>query len=131
MALATVEERYPDELRADFQQYYGLNIDGMGSDYSYPHAAVLMTQLPHGSRLGRRLNPDNEWEDAVYFLAAIEYDLRVLAWQNTKDAQRNRNKPKPNETPHDLAKKRERAKAFDKGLVDSILGKEVNDGEQD
>ena len=31
--------RYPDELRADFQQYYGLNIDGMGADYSVTHAA--------------------------------------------------------------------------------------------
>lgn len=128
MALAAVENDHPDALRADFQQYYGLNIDGMGEDFSHSHAASLMLQLPSSSRVSRKLNPDNEWDDATYLLSAIEYDLRILIWQKTKDAQRNRNRPKPNATPHDLAEKRKRAEGFDKGFIDNILGKEDGDG---
>lgn len=100
----------------------------MGEEFSHAHAASLMLQLPSTSRISKRFNPDNEWDDATYLLAAIEYDLRILIWQNTKDAQRNRNKPKPNVTPHDLAEKRKRAERFDKGFIDSILGKEDDDG---
>lgn len=124
MALATVEDEYPDQLRADFQQYYGINLDGMGMDYSHAHAASLMVQLPQTSRVAKALNPDNEWSDAEYLLAAIEYDLRVLIWQKTKDGQKNRNRPKPTETPHDVAEKRRRVEGFDKDFIDSVLGKE-------
>lgn len=125
MALATVEHKYPDELRADFQQVYGLNLGGMGEEYSISHAATLVAQLPETSRVARMLNPDNEWTDAVYLLNAIEYDLRVLIWQKTKDGEKGRNKPKPNETPHERARKRARLENLDKGLVDKVLGKEV------
>lgn len=128
MALATVEVKYPDELRADFQQYYGLNMDGMGEGFSYAHAASLMRQLPSCSRVSKALNPDNEWDDATYMLALIEYDLRVLIWQNTKDAQKGRNQPKPNKTPHEITEQRKRAEGFDKDFIDKILGKEVGDG---
>lgn len=124
MALATVEAEHPDELRADFQQVYGLNLDGMGIGYSHAHAAALMSQLPATSRVARALDPAAEWDDATYLLSAIEYDLRVLIWQKTKDAQRNRNRPKPNDTPKDIAVKRERAKGFDRKYIDSILGRE-------
>lgn len=124
MALATVEMDHPDELRADFQQVYGLNIDGMGEQFSHAHAAALMMQLPSGSRVAKALDPANEWDEAAYLLSAIEYDLRVLIWQNTKDAQRNRNKPKPNDTPREIARKRERAKGFDRKYIDKILGRE-------
>lgn len=128
MALAAIEDKHPDELRADFQQYYGLSIDGMGGDYPIAHAAALASQLPSTSRVAKALNPDNEWDDATYLLSAIEYDLRVLIWQKTKDAQKNRNKPKPNETPHDLAKKRQRSEGFDREFIDNVLGKEADDG---
>lgn len=97
----------------------------MGVDFSYAHAAVLMKMLPSESRVARAINPENEWDDATYFLAAIEYDLRVLAWQNTKDAQKGRNHPKPPKTPHDLAEKRKRAESFDRDYIDKILGKEA------
>lgn len=127
MLLAAVEEEYPDELRADFQQVYGLNLDGMGKDYTFAHAAVLLSQLPSDSRVSKATNPDNEWSEQTYLLNAIEYDLRVLIWQKTKDGQHNRNQPKPHETPGEIAKKRDRAKNFDKDLVDMVLGKEVDD----
>ena len=117
-----VQNKYPDELRADFQQYYGLNIDGMGTDYSYYHAAVLVMQLPPNSRVSAAMNPDAAWDVQSWFLNQIEYDLRVLIWQNTKDAEKGRNKPKPNKTPKELMAQRRRAMNFDKDLVDSVLG---------
>lgn len=128
MALATVEIKYPDELRADMQQTYGLNLDGMGVDYSFSHAACLVSQLPSSSRISRTIYPENDWSDETHFLAAIEYDLRVLIWQNTKDGQKGRNKPKPNKTPSDLEKEQQRKNGFDKKLVDMHLGKEVFNG---
>lgn len=124
MLLAAVEYEHPDELRADLQQYYGINIDGMGVDYTHAHAAVLMRQLPLTSRLARIADPDSAWTDETHFLAAIEYDLRILAWQKTKDAQHGRNKPKPNKTPREIDKERKRREGFDKKLVDKYLGGE-------
>lgn len=38
-------------MRADFQQFYGLNLDEMGGAYSIGHAACLAAQLPYGSRV--------------------------------------------------------------------------------
>lgn len=88
-------DKHPDELRADFQQYYGLNLDDMGNGYSYAHAAVLVAQLPIGSRLLSKMDPRASWTQSEYLLSLIEYDLRVLAWQRTRDAERGQNKPKP------------------------------------
>lgn len=113
---------YPDELRADFQQYYGLNIDGMGTDYSYSHAAVLVTQLPPNCRIAVKENPDAAWDTQTWFMWQMEHSLRVLAWQNTKDAQKKRNQPKPAKTPKELHAERMRAANFDKQLIDRVLG---------
>lgn len=122
MYLVWVEKKYPDELRADFQQYYGLNLDGMGVDYSYQHAAVLVTQLPPNCRVFQQDNPDLIWTTETWFLAQIEHDLRVLAWQNTKDAQKRRNFPKFVKTPKEYAEERKRLENFDLDLVNTVLG---------
>lgn len=50
LILAFFLRKYPDELRADFQQYYGLNLDEMGGAYSISHAACLAAQLSGASR---------------------------------------------------------------------------------
>ena len=94
----------------------------MGRDYSFAHAAALMAQMPRTSRTAMALNPDNEWSEATYFLAQIEYDLRVLIWQNTKDGQKGRNQPKPPTFPAERAQRRKRIEGFDKALVDKVLG---------
>lgn len=88
-------------MRADLQQYYGLNVDGMGVDYTCSHAAALVEMLPIDSRVARSEHSSLEWSNSEYLLAAIEYDLRVLAWQQTDDARHRRNFPKPIETPLD------------------------------
>lgn len=122
MLLAAVEREHPDALRADFQQFYQLNLDGMGADFSPSHAAALVAQLPRESRVMRRYDADLEWDDATYFLARIEYDLRVLIWQKTKDAQRGRNKPEFPKLPRDARRERERVENFDRALIDKVLG---------
>ena len=103
----------PDELRADFQRVYGLNIDDMGESYSVHHAAVLAAMLPSDSLVCKAANPALEWGEALYMLRNIEYMLRVLAWQNTKDGQKGRKKPQPIETPDERAKVRDKALATD------------------
>lgn len=42
---------FPDELAADMQQVYGLDVDRMGHGFTASHAAALCSQLPRGSRV--------------------------------------------------------------------------------
>ena len=77
--LATLECEHHDELEADFQQYYGLDIGGMGEGYTVSHAACLAAQLPHGSRCMSLLSGSNGWTDETVLLSLIEYDIRNLA----------------------------------------------------
>jgi hypothetical protein len=120
----------PRELRADFQQTYGLDLDGMGVDYSIAHAACLVAQLPPGARIWRG-TPD-EWGADTYLLAQMEHTLRVLAWQQTEDAAKRRNYPKPIETPASraqLERKVQRSLA-NRAMVDAVLaGKRPQGGE--
>lgn len=97
-----------DELRADFQQYYGLSLDYLGEDYSLRHAAVLATQLPRECRLYAALDNRASWGLSEYQLADIANSLRWLVWAQSKDGQKNRNKPqmmKPPEGPKQAAEK--------------------------
>ena len=121
--LILAEEKFPDQLRADFQQYYGLNLDGMGIDYSYSHAASILRQLPSNSRIARAENPDAEWTDDTWFLAQIEYGVRLLMWAQTKDAEKGRNRPEPPQTPREAALEKERGANVDRDFVERILGK--------
>ena len=96
---------HPDALRADFQQHYHLNLDGMGRDYTTLHAADLLAQLPEGARVWRAYDERAAWTAERTLLAAIVNDLNWLVWSKTKDGQRNRNRPKPI-GPFDGEKKR-------------------------
>lgn len=93
-------------MRADLQQYYGLNVDGMGAEYTCSHAAALVAMLPPQSRLMVQRNGALAWDDATYLLSHIDHDLRVLAWQQTEDARHKRNYPKHIETPADRERDR-------------------------
>lgn len=110
------------------QQFYGLDIDGMGVAYSYAHAATLCAQLPAGARVWR--DTAAEWDTTDYLLASIEHDLRVLAWQQTEDAAKRRNYPKPIETPASRAEAQhlyERSIA-NRAAVDAILARKKPQG---
>ena len=93
--LARELDEHPDELRADLQQYYGLNIDGMGRDFSTLHAAALVAQMPEGSRTARAHDPDAAWTLDRLLAAVVANNTNWLVWSKTKDGQRNRNRPKP------------------------------------
>ena len=124
IAFASAVYLHEDELRADFQQYYSLNIDDVDKAFGVAHAASLMAQLPPDSRLPHIYNPDASWSQDTYFLASIEYSLRVLVWAKTKDGQRGTNKPKPYPLPSEKAKKKSQIENSNKDYVKEILGGE-------
>lgn len=88
------------------QQYYGLNIDGMGAEFTASHAAALAAQLPAASRVARAEHPELAWDEATYILSHMERTLRVIAWQRTEDGQHRRNFPQHMETPADRERER-------------------------
>jgi hypothetical protein len=85
---------HPAQLRADFQRYYGLNLDGMGTDYTVLHAADLAACLPRESLCGIAEDPINEWNIDRLLLGRIEFWLHSWLWAHTKDGKRKVNKPK-------------------------------------
>ena len=52
---------YPDQLLADFQQYYGLNAVDIGHDITLRRAATLLMQLPPSCRVFKAMHPASEW----------------------------------------------------------------------
>lgn len=85
---------YEDKLRADFQQFYSLNIDDLGSSLSVLHAAALCAELPSNSRIIKAINPKAAWDEEKRLLALIEYWVHLNVWAKSKDAKSKRNKPK-------------------------------------
>lgn len=85
---------YEDKLRADFQQFYNLNIDDLGNSLSINHAAALCEELPSSSRVVKAINPRAAWDEEKQLLAMIEYWAHVNVWAQSKDAKYKRNKPK-------------------------------------
>ena len=112
----------PDEMRADFQQFYGLNLDDMGRAYTYLHAAALTAQLPRESRTVLADAPEAAWSDADEMLRRIEHAARVLAWQQTKDGAKGRNAPRPLPSPVEQAKVRHKVERTDVDEINRILG---------
>lgn len=98
--LADALENHPTALRADFQRFYGLNLDGMGADYTVEHAAALAACLPRESATMREKRPELEWGETEYLLALIEYDIRCMSWDGKGS------RPKPMDTPADAMKTR-------------------------
>lgn len=88
-----------DELEADFQQFYGLDLERLGADFSVSHASVLAAQLPSESRCMMREVPELEWSPEMYMLSAIEHGVRVLAWVQANQGKRRTAFPKPIEPP--------------------------------
>lgn len=61
---------------------------------------MLWNELPPTSRCKA---DEGGWSSIEYMLRSLEYTARVLAWQNTKDAQKGRNQPIPIKTPAERA----------------------------
>lgn len=95
----------------------------MGVDYTYSHAAVLCVQLPNDSRVKRKLNPDAAYGVKELILREIEYDLRVLIWMRTQDAQKGRNQPQRLPMPSDSIEVSREVVDAERAYVDSVLSK--------
>lgn len=101
--------QYPDELLADFQQTYGLDVwadiaelrrwEGDYTPQRILRLAALARQLPGSSRTVRKATPDAANGIDTLLLREIEYDLRRWHWANTKDAERGENEPEPYRLP--------------------------------
>lgn len=103
------------ELVADFRQFYGIDLPldeaGMDAVEDGTRWGILWEQLPADSRLARLAAPDLAWGDAERLLHMMEYHLRVLVWQRSKDGSKGRNRPKPLQTPEERRRHREAADA--------------------
>lgn len=62
-------------------------------------AADLAAMLPRGCRTFSAIEPEFLWTQEDYLLANIANSLNLLVWAQTKDGQKNRNRPKPIEPP--------------------------------
>lgn len=72
--------KHHDELEADLAQYYHLDLERMGADYSCAHAACLAAQLPKGSRCKALNDPHDEWSEEMWALWRIEQNIGLLRW---------------------------------------------------
>lgn len=69
-----------DELEADLAQYYHLDIERMGDEFSHAHAACLASQLPKGARCRVADDPHEAWGAQEWILRRIAHDMAVLRW---------------------------------------------------
>lgn len=90
MAYASTYAKHYDELEADFQQYYNLDI----STIKNSRASRLMFQLPHNSRTFKKINPASEWGWKELYLAKAVDGINTLIWMNSKDAKNKSKRPK-------------------------------------
>ena len=105
--LAGLWSAHPDELRADMQQYYGIDWDRR-REHTATHVAALAAQLPGDARTFRAENPDCVIDYRTAVLMRMEHGIRTLAWMQTKDGQKGRKRPKAMELPSEQLRKRER-----------------------
>lgn len=72
MALGAALGSHPDELRADLQREYGLNVDEMGRSFSCLHAASCMAHMVGPSSLRHAL--ENEANDPMRGMSAARIE---------------------------------------------------------
>lgn len=93
---------HPGPLAADFHRYYGRSISAMTS-WGIPlrEVAAMASHLPPDSAIRRAM--DEHWQRTpqIDLLREIEHDLRILAWQQTKDGSRGLRYPEPVRLPWD------------------------------
>lgn len=83
--LALAWQHHHDELYADFQQYYRLDLwsfglDGDETTQDVLRAAILTYQLPRDSRMWAAILPVGVHDESRQLLRRIEYNQRALAW---------------------------------------------------
>ena len=72
---------HEDELRADLQQFYNIDLDhAMDGAHSASHCAALVAPLPAGARLRVSEDADERWTLDASMLAAILNSLNSLIY---------------------------------------------------
>lgn len=69
--------KYPDQLEADFQQYYGLDIAKVDKE----RASRLACQLPRQSRVLVAIDQANLWSNGDIELIQIANGIETIKWQ--------------------------------------------------
>jgi hypothetical protein len=106
---------YRDQLEADFQHYYGLDLrDVFTGKISLRRAAVLTNGLPPGAGVRRLFGGDGAWSDETRMLAGLVDQVVSLA-HNLAGGKGAR--PKPTVPPEEHHVEREKSK------VDKLAGK--------
>ena len=105
--LAECYVRHPDELLADFQQYYGLDLWALGLDgdettRDVRRAAILAAQLPEDSRIVRAV-AGTTWSTSDYMLRNIEHATRIMLWRDS-DPKKRGEFPTPILAPNETRK---------------------------
>lgn len=91
MALASVVANHEDELRADFQQYYGIDLDAaIDGQHTAKHIAALAVQLPLDSRISKKANKDNNWALNDVLLAVLINNFRMFVYGMSDPKKRGR-----------------------------------------
>lgn len=115
----------PDELEADFQQYYGINFEDAFEDYSVRHVSTLAAQLPETSRCLGSIT-DHEWTQQMQMLANIEHELRILIWiQENQGSKRKSKFPKRIESPAKTIKVERKLEATNLDELNEAFGIKV------
>lgn len=86
--------------------------------------AALWAHLPRDSRTVSRRAPDARWSDGEWMLWAVEFGVRRIAWMLSADGSKGRNRPRPLETPGEVAEARRKAESAlsSRDEIDRILG---------
>lgn len=112
-----MRREYPDELEADFQQYYNLDI----SETPKARAARLLFQLPRECRVYRKIKPDNNWGWSEMLLNKANYLLELILWSRTEDATKKHPQFKPTPfVPPFSEKSEKKKKEYDARSLDEI-----------
>lgn len=70
--LAYAYREHEGELRADLQQYYGIDLDrAMAGEHTAGHLAELVRHLPDGARVRVAIDPDEQWTPALVIDACL------------------------------------------------------------
>lgn len=78
----------PGALRADFQRWYGLDLDDLGHSLRIRRAADLAAYIPEDGAVWPEIDPRLGWGTTKQLLANISDATSFTAWTKTKDAQR-------------------------------------------
>lgn len=96
-----------DEMLADFQEFYGLDLGELMLRGEFSRAVALASQLPARSRMVTHLCPELAWDEADYILAVIADQLAGIA-HGLGGGKGAKPKPIPRPKPRPKKKRRKR-----------------------